>query len=81
MARVKRAAVGMLTVAEMMHAAERCRLMATPDRHLDEGVVDGLFMATRLAHGADLPRADKADGGAKKKDAARRLLFKCIGGP
>lgn len=47
MARVERAAVGMLTVAEMLHAAERCRLMATPDRHLDEGVVDGLFMACR----------------------------------
>lgn len=47
MARTERAAVGMLTVAEMLHAAERCRSMATPDRHLDEGVIDGLFFACR----------------------------------
>lgn len=47
MARAERAAVGMLTVAEMLHAAERCRSMATPDRHLDEGVVDGLLFACR----------------------------------
>lgn len=47
MARAERAAVGMLTVAEMLHAAERCRSMATSDRHLDEGVIDGLFFACR----------------------------------
>lgn len=47
LARVERAAVGLLTVAEMLHAADRCRQMATPDRHLDEGVVDGLFLACR----------------------------------
>jgi len=47
LARVERAAVGMLTVAEMLHAAERCRVLATPDRHLDEGVVDGMLLACR----------------------------------
>lgn len=47
MAHAERAAVGMLTVAEMLHAAERCRSMATPDRHLDEGLIDGLFFACR----------------------------------
>ncbi|PWB22769.1 hypothetical protein DCO49_15090 [Stenotrophomonas sp. SPM] len=47
MARVERAAIGMLTVAQMLRAAERCRLMARPERHLEEGVVGGLFMACR----------------------------------
>ncbi|AWH54395.1 hypothetical protein C1924_15005 [Stenotrophomonas sp. ESTM1D_MKCIP4_1] len=47
LARVERAAVGMLTVAELLHAADRCRQMSTPDRHVDEGVVDGLFFACR----------------------------------
>lgn len=47
LSRVERAAVGMLTVAEMLHAADRCRAMATPDRHLDESVVEGLFFAFR----------------------------------
>lgn len=47
LARVERAAVGMLTVLEMLHAAERCRSVATPEKHLDEGVVDGLFFACR----------------------------------
>jgi len=37
----------MLTVAEMLHAADRCRSIATPDRHLDDGVVEGLFFAFR----------------------------------
>ncbi|WP_322547141.1 hypothetical protein [Stenotrophomonas geniculata] len=47
MAHAERAAIGMLTVAEMLHAAERCRSRATPDRHLDEGLIDGLFFACR----------------------------------
>ncbi|WP_223496257.1 hypothetical protein [Stenotrophomonas indicatrix] len=47
LSRVERAAVGMLTVAEMLHAADRCRSIATPDRHLDDGVVEGLFFAFR----------------------------------
>ncbi|OBU60468.1 hypothetical protein [Stenotrophomonas maltophilia] len=47
LSRVERAAIGMLTVAEMLHAADRCREMATPDRHLDAGVVEGLFFACR----------------------------------
>jgi hypothetical protein len=37
----------MLAVAEILHAADGCRSMATPDRHLDEGVVEGLFFAVR----------------------------------
>ncbi|HDS1300569.1 MULTISPECIES: hypothetical protein [Stenotrophomonas] len=47
LSRVERAAIGMLTVAEMLHAADRCRSMATPERHLDEGVVEGLFFGCR----------------------------------
>ncbi len=47
LSRVERAAVGMLTVVEMLHAADRCRSMATPDRYLDGGVVEGLFFACR----------------------------------
>ena len=47
LSRVERAAIGMLTVAEMLLAADRCRAMATPDRHLDAGVVEGLFFACR----------------------------------
>lgn len=47
LARVDRAATALLTVAELLHAAERCRAMATPDRHLGEGVVDGLLLACR----------------------------------
>ncbi|AWH25144.1 hypothetical protein [Stenotrophomonas sp. YAU14D1_LEIMI4_1] len=47
LARIDRAAAGLLTVAEVLHAAERCRAVATPDRHLSEGVVDGLFLACR----------------------------------
>ncbi|HEL7889967.1 TPA: hypothetical protein ACGCEE_002990 [Stenotrophomonas maltophilia] len=45
LSRVERSAIGMLTVAEMLHAADRCRAMATPERHLDEDVVEGLFFA------------------------------------
>ena len=40
-------AVGLLTVLEVLHAAGRCRVAAEPERHLDEGVVDGLFLACR----------------------------------
>jgi len=39
--------VAILTAAEMLHAANRCKTMATPRRHLDEGVVEGLFFACR----------------------------------
>ncbi|KAA8997793.1 hypothetical protein FJU31_10805 [Stenotrophomonas cyclobalanopsidis] len=47
LARIDRAAVAILTAAEMLHAANRCKTMATPRRHLDEGVVEGLFFACR----------------------------------
>lgn len=43
MAHAERAAIGMLTVVEMLDAAERYRSMATPDRHPDEGLIDRLF--------------------------------------
>ncbi|WP_329953444.1 hypothetical protein [Stenotrophomonas sepilia] len=47
LARTERALVGALTVLELLHAADRCRVAAEPERHLDEGVVDGLFLACR----------------------------------
>lgn len=47
LARTERALVGLLTVLELLHAADRCRVAADPERHLDEGVVDGLFLACR----------------------------------
>jgi len=47
LARIDRAAVGILTAVEMLHAASRCEGTATPERHLDEGVVEGLFFACR----------------------------------
>lgn len=47
LARTERAMVGALTVLELLHAADRCRVAAEPERHLDEGVVDGLFLACR----------------------------------
>ncbi len=47
LARIDRAAVAMLTAVEMLHAASRCESFATPSRHLDEGVVEGLFFACR----------------------------------
>ncbi|MGE8258542.1 MAG: hypothetical protein ACN6RJ_03890 [Stenotrophomonas sp.] len=47
LARIDRAATGILTAVEMLHAANRCKTMATPRRHLDEGVVEGLFFACR----------------------------------
>ncbi|WP_447906116.1 hypothetical protein [Stenotrophomonas sepilia] len=47
LARTERAVVGALTVLELLHAADRCRVAADPERHLDEGVVDGLFLACR----------------------------------
>ncbi|MEM1490036.1 hypothetical protein SH041_18280 [Stenotrophomonas geniculata] len=47
LARSERAMVGALTVLELLHAADRCRVAADPERHLDEGVVDGLFLACR----------------------------------
>jgi len=47
LARIDRAAVAILTAVEMLHAASRCESVATPNRHLDEGVVEGLFFACR----------------------------------
>jgi len=47
LARSERAMVGALTVLELLHAADRCRVAADPERHLDEGTVDGLFLACR----------------------------------
>lgn len=47
LAKSERAMVGALTVLEILHAADRCRVAADPERHLDEGVVDGLFLACR----------------------------------
>lgn len=47
LARTERALVGLLTVLEVLHAADRCRVAAEPERHLDEGTVDGLFLACR----------------------------------
>ncbi|WMJ68910.1 hypothetical protein [Stenotrophomonas sp. 24(2023)] len=47
LARVDRAGVGLLTVVQMLHASERCRVAGQPEQHLDEGVVEGLFFACR----------------------------------
>ncbi len=47
LARTERALVGLLTVLEVLHSADRCRVAAEPERHLDEGTVDGLFLACR----------------------------------
>jgi len=47
LAKSERAMVGALTVLEVLHAADRCRVAAEPEKHLDEGVVDGLFLACR----------------------------------
>jgi len=47
LARVDRAAVGLLTVVQMLHASERCRVAGQPEQHLDESVVEGLFFTCR----------------------------------
>lgn len=47
LARTERALLGLMTVLEVLHSADRCRAAAEPERHLDEGVVDGLFLACR----------------------------------
>jgi len=47
LARSERAMVGALSVLELLHAADRCRVAADPERHLDEGVVEGLFVSCR----------------------------------
>lgn len=47
LARTERALVGLQTVLEMLHAAERCRVAAQPEQRLDEGVVEGMFLACR----------------------------------
>lgn len=47
LAKTERALVGLLTVLEVLHSADRCRVAAEPEKHLDEGVVDGLFLACR----------------------------------
>lgn len=39
--------VGAMTVLEILHAADRCRAAADPELHLDDGVVDGLFLTCR----------------------------------
>ncbi len=39
--------IGTRLRTELLHAADRCRVAADPERHLDEGVVDGLFLACR----------------------------------
>lgn len=39
--------VGTLTVLEPLHAADRCQVAAEPERHLNEGVVDGLSLPCR----------------------------------
>lgn len=46
-ARINRAAVAIPRAVEIFHAASRCESVATPNRHLDEGVVEGLFFACR----------------------------------
>ncbi len=38
---------GALTVLELLHEADGCRVVADLERHLDEGVADGLFLACR----------------------------------
>lgn len=45
--RIDRAAVAILTAVEMLHALSRCESVATPNRHLDESVIEGLFFACR----------------------------------
>jgi len=37
LARTERAFVGLLTVLEVLHSADPCRVAAEPERHLDEG--------------------------------------------
>lgn len=43
--RTEQASMGLLTVLEVPHSADRCQVAAEPERHLDEGVVDGLSLA------------------------------------
>lgn len=47
LARADRSAVGLLTLVQILHASERCRVAGQPEQRLDEGVVDGLFFACR----------------------------------
>jgi len=47
LARAERALVRLLRVLEDLHSADRCRVAAEPGPHLDEGTVDGLFLARR----------------------------------
>jgi len=47
LARAERAAIGQMTVTGTLPAAERCRLVATPDRHLDEG---GIKCCVTIVH-------------------------------
>lgn len=44
LARTERALVGLLTVLEVLHSADRCRVAAEPERHLDEGLWMGCFL-------------------------------------
>lgn len=47
LARTERALVALLKVLEVLHSADRCRMAADSEGHLDEGTVDGLFLACR----------------------------------
>jgi len=44
---IERAMAGLLTVLEVLHSTDRRRVAAELGRHLDEGTVDGLFLAYR----------------------------------
>lgn len=43
LARTERAMVGALTVLELLHTADRCRVATDPERHLDGGLWMGCF--------------------------------------
>lgn len=47
LARTERALVGLLKMLELLHSADRCRMAADSEGHLDGGTVDGLFLACR----------------------------------
>lgn len=47
LARTERALVALLTVLEVLHSADRCGVAAEQERHLEEAVVDCLFLACR----------------------------------
>lgn len=47
LARTERALVGMLTVLEALPSADRCRVAAEPERHLNEGWLMNCFWLAR----------------------------------